>query len=373
MKRLLLILLASLIIIILPGCWDRNNLENVSLSMVLGLDLDQDNNLLIYTTVPILSKEAKMKEDTLGVSAFSLRASRGKIDSFFDGAVSGRKLQILLLGKRLLKHEDWFPLLDVFYRDPKNAVTADVVLVDAPVSQVIFSKFPEKPRLSLYLSEMIDTASKRHETVKTTMHELHRQMLEKGITPAISELRMDKKPELIGTALLNEKGKHVGSLRFQEDELLRILQKQAKGDLSLSIRLPQMKKRGGGIFNNDVVSFNLGDINNKIKTAYRHGRFQFDILIRSNITLTERGFPFDVEKKSDELEKMIGEQVEQQFMKLISKIQKYKIDPIGLGLYARAYEFKEWQKVEDDWGNALSKADITVKVKIKMKSMGPVK
>ena len=199
-------------------------------------------------------------------------------------------------------------------------------------------------------------------------------MYEKGITPAISDLEMDKKLDLKGTALLNEKGKYVDSLRTQENVLLMILQKQVKKEIPLTLQLPQMKKGGGGgIFDTNVVSFTLADMKTKIKTAYRNGRFQFDIRIRSYATLSEREFPFDVEKKSGELEKMINKQLDQQFENLIKKIQKHKIDPIGLGLYARAYEYKAWQKVQDDWGEALSKADIKINVKVKVKSMGQVK
>jgi Ger(x)C family germination protein len=372
MKRLLLVPLVSLLLTILPGCWDRMDLENVSFITVLGLDLDQENNLMVYSVVPSFSKEAKTKEDVVGVKAISLRDSRGKIDGVFEGIATGRKLQIILLGKRLLKHEDWFSLLDVFYRDTKNAVNAVAVYVDGPVSQVIYSK--EKPRLDLYLSQMIKTTNERNETVKTTMQELHRQMLEKGITPAISELNLGKKLELRGVALLNEKGKYAASLqKIEEDALLRILQNQIGKELSLTIRLPQMKKRGEGIFEKNVISFNVNDIKNKIKTAYRHGRFQFDIRITSYITLTEREFRFDVARDGGKLEKMIDEQLEREFGKLIKKIQKNKIDPIGLGLHARAYEYKKWQKVQDDWGEALSKADIKINVNVKVKSMGPIK
>jgi Ger(x)C family germination protein len=206
----------------------------------------------------------------------------------------------------------------------------------------------------------------------TELHELHRQMYEKGITPAISDLEMEEKLDVRGTALLNEKGKYVDSLRTQENVLLMILQKQFKKEISLTLKLPQMKK-GGGIFNTNVVSVTLADMKTKIKTAYRNGRFQFDIRIRSYATLSEREFPFDVENKSGELEKMIEKQLDQQFGNLIKKIQKHKIDPIGLGLYARAYEYKEWQKVQDDWGEALSKADIKINVKVKVKSTGQVK
>ena len=372
MKRLLFIPLVSLLVLILPGCWDRADLEDVAFISVFGLDLDQDNNLLIYSMVPV--RQAKEKEMSVTVRALSLRESRGKLDDMFEGAASGRKLETILLGKRLLKHEDWFPLLDVLFRDTKNTITADVLFVNGPVSQVIYSRFPEIPHLSLHLYDMIKTANKRHETVMTTLHELHRQMYEKGITPAISDLEMDEKLELRGTALLNEKGKYVDSLRIQENVLLMILQKQIKKEIPLTLQLPQMKKGGGGgIFDTNVISFTLADMKTKIKTAYRDGRFQFDIRIRSYITLSEREFPFDVEKKSGELEKMIEKQLDQQFENLIKKIQKHKIDPIGLGLYARAHEYKEWQKVQDDWGEALSKADIKINVKVKVKSMGPIK
>ncbi|WP_373231030.1 Ger(x)C family spore germination C-terminal domain-containing protein [Cohnella sp.] len=176
-----------------------------------------------------------------------------------------------------------------------------------------------------------------------------------------------------GTALLTEKGKYVDTLRIQENVLLMILQKQIKKELPFTLRLPQMKKSGGGIFDTNVISFTLADMKTKIKTAYRDGRFQFNIRIRSYITLSEREFPFDVEKKSGKLEKMIEKQLDKQFENLIKKIQKHKIDPIGLGLYARAHEYKEWQKVQDDWGEALSEADIKINVKVKVKSMGPVK
>jgi Ger(x)C family germination protein len=373
MKRLLFIPLVSLLVLILPGCWDREDLEDVGFILVLGLDLDQDNNLLVYSMVPIRHKEAKEREIAVKEKAISLRESRREIDDMFEGVGSGRKLEAILLGKRLLKHEDWFPLLDVLFRDPKNAITADVFFVNGPVSQVVYSRFVEIPYLSLHLYELVQTANKRHETVMTELHELHRQMYEKGITPAISDLEIDKKLDLRGTALLNEKGKYVDSLRTQENVLLMILQKQVKKEIPLTLKLPQIEKGGGGIFDTNIVSFTLVNMKIKIKTAYRYGRFHYNIRIRSYATLSEREFPFDVENKSGELEKMVEKQLDQQFGNLIKKIQKHKIDPIGLGLYARAHEYKEWQKVQDDWGEALSKADIKINVKVKVKSMGPVK
>ncbi|WP_458259534.1 Ger(x)C family spore germination C-terminal domain-containing protein [Bacillus cereus] len=45
---------------------------------------------------------------------------------------------------------------------------------------------------------------------------------------------------------------------------------------------------------------------------------------------------------------------------LIKKIQKAEIAPIGLGVYARAYTYKDWKRVQKQWGKALSKADVKI-------------
>ncbi|MNG37666.1 hypothetical protein D3C84_1250870 [compost metagenome] len=70
---------------------------------------------------------------------------------------------------------------------------------------------------------------------------------------------------------------------------------------------------------------------------------------------------------------MISELTQQQFNNLIKKIQQNQIDPIGLGLYARAHEYRQYKKVEEHWGETLSEADIHLTVKVKIGSTGPMK
>ncbi|MFB6731730.1 Ger(x)C family spore germination C-terminal domain-containing protein, partial [Bacillus mobilis] len=54
-------------------------------------------------------------------------------------------------------------------------------------------------------------------------------------------------------------------------------------------------------------------------------------------------------------------------------IQQNKIDPIGLSLYARAYQYKEWKKVKGDWLQALAEAKINVKTHVKIKDTGTIR
>jgi len=70
---------------------------------------------------------------------------------------------------------------------------------------------------------------------------------------------------------------------------------------------------------------------------------------------------------------MIEQEVKSKFERLIKKIQDHKIDPIGLGLYARAYQYEQYKKVEDHWAEALAEAKINVSVDVDIKSMGAVR
>lgn len=73
------------------------------------------------------------------------------------------------------------------------------------------------------------------------------------------------------------------------------------------------------------------------------------------------------------LEQMVEEQLEMQLGNFIKKIQKNKIDPIGLGVYARAYRNRYYEKVQDYWGKALEEATINISVDVTTQSMGSIK
>lgn len=372
-KRLLFTIFISIIVLIIPGCSDRLDLEESTSNLALGLDLDNENNLLVYVNSPSFGRDIKKTTLDIAVKSQTIRQSRAEEDQFAPGVITGRKVQVLLIGKRILENEGWFPLFDVYFRDMKNPLTPRIIAFDGSISDIIFLHPKDQPMLPLLLRGMVDTKSTRSETAKTTLQKLHWQLSEKGVTPYISEIQLDnaKQIRLVGTALLNHKGKYMASLSAEETVLLQILNKNAKKTVSLTLPIPGQEKSGP--FHTDHLSISVQGMKTKIKTSYDQNKFQFDINIKMPVTVTERLFPFDVRKNGKELEKMISEHVQKQFENLIKKIQKHQIDPIGLGLYARAHEYSQYKKVEDHWGEALSEADIHVSIKVTIGSIGPMK
>lgn len=371
--RSLLILLAVVTAFVVVGCYDRVDLEEQTSSFMAGIDLDQQNNLLVYSTNPVFSRHAEEKSQKIGVKAGTLRQSRGMLEARTIGFLSNRKVQIILLGKRILEHEDWYQILDVFLRDTKNPLTQRVVAFDGAISDLVELNPKDQPLLPIMLRGMVDSKSARSESVKTTFQELDRQMFESGVTPYISGVALDQHKEIVmfGTMLLDKKGKYASSLSIPETILLQILQKNTKRPVSFTLHVPGESKSGP--FHTDKLSFNAENIKTKIKTSYGEERFRFGIDIHMPITLTERLYPYDKNEQGKWLEDLIAEQMQAKFEKLIRAVQAQKIDPIGLGLYARAHEYGQFKKVREHWGEALAKADIQVAVSVTIRSMGPIR
>ncbi len=371
MKRWMRVAALAVCVAILPGCWDQANIENLTLGLSVGLDLDEKDRLVVYMAAPVFSKEAKRKNEVYGFRTKTIRTSRNKFDSVVSALTVGGKSQVLLLGKRLVERGGWFPLTDVFLRDGKQTVNAKVVLVDGRVSDVLNHHPEDKPRLSFHLTRLIDKNNRRNFTVRTTIQKLIDQKYEKGMTLSISELKLNEELEVTGTALLDNKGKYKGSLNQQESALLLTLQQRTADEIPFNIHIPQERK--GGVFASDIVSFNAGIEKVKLKTAYNQGKFRFDVAIHLSGALTQKLFPFDFSKRGGELEAEIEKQLEGQFSNLLKKCQSLKVDPVGFGIYARAHQYKAYKQVQEHWGDTLAEADVKFKVKLTLKSSGTTK
>ncbi|UFJ40827.1 Ger(x)C family spore germination C-terminal domain-containing protein [Brevibacillus humidisoli] len=66
----------------------------------------------------------------------------------------------------------------------------------------------------------------------------------------------------------------------------------------------------------------------------------------------------------------MAEQIRQDCDRLIKKIQQHQIDPIGLGVYAQAWQYSHWKEAADDWGKALSKAKIRIQPVVHIRGFG---
>lgn len=370
-RRIQLFFLCVLLALTQSGCYDQINLEEARLTMILGIDLDSQNNLIVYSTSPIFNQDAKKKTSVFITKAHTLRESRQYFDAMTPGFTIGGKIQVVLLGKRLLEHGDWFPLLDVLYRDAKQTVTSQIVAVDGPIEPIVKSETNEIWRLSQYLSTLVESNYEKGLTALTTIQDFHRQMFDKGTTAYIAEIKKEKEIMVKGIALLDKHAKYLTSLTLMESHMLNLLQAEEKKQVTLTVPIgsnPDQEKNK--MLVNRRISFFVKNVSREVRTDYDNGRFVFTIPLSIKVALSEVLFPVDLEKQKKQIENMIAASLQKQIEQMIRKCQKHKADPLEMGKYVRAWHYPVWKKVQDNWGDTFATAEVKVPVHVDITGRG---
>ncbi|MFK0521844.1 Ger(x)C family spore germination protein [Paenibacillus illinoisensis] len=359
------------LLVVLAGCAnDKTNLEDATIPLALGLDV-KDKKLHYYISAPVFSKDIQKKSREGEGIAEGLRQSRNQQDAQFPGSLAGRNFQVIIVGKRLLQYKDWFKILDVTFRDPRNTITDRIVAYDGPIEDIFQFQPKDQPPLPLFVKAIVDSGSKSSTTVKTTAQELHRQLYDRAMTPSIAEIKIENnKIMLKGTTLLSHYGQYRTSLTYQETSLLHILKNEAEPGVSLTFAVDNVQQSVP--FNIDKLSFSLGDISLQIKSSYENGRFHFKIKVKSIIIITEKFLEFELLQHSEEMANKLSEEMKKNIEKLIQKFQDYEIDPIGFGLYARAYHYPKYKEAQANWGEELSRAHFDVDADLRIGATGAV-
>ncbi|MTI81897.1 MAG: Ger(x)C family spore germination protein [Firmicutes bacterium] len=348
---------------------DKIYLEETSLTLAIGLDLDDNNNLIVYQTNPVFSEEATKKVDIKSAyNVQTLRQAREIFNAMSNGNVVGGKVQVFLFSKRFLQEENPVKYLDTFLRDPKNAVNVVMAVVDGSVSEVLNAKLEDKPRIAVYLNNLIERTHRTESTVRTELDDFYRKIYDKGVTPYMSEIKMGETEILVtGCALLNDNGTYAISLNKQETSFLLLLQQDVDEPVPITFNI----NKGNG--NNGTISATLDNISYKIVTDYIEDKFYFDFQIEADAVLSERNYFTNTEEKLNQLAEVIELRLKHECEDLVKEIQEYEIDPTGLGLYARAYKYDKWKNAKNNWGETFANAEVTVTPKIEIKSFGVIK
>jgi Ger(x)C family germination protein len=368
-------ILACSCLLLMSACGDRLEVEKTTLSLVYGFDLGEDDKIIAYQVSPVFDKQAKRKYEVYQAKVDTIRQARGVYNSMSSGVIAKGKLQVMMFSEQLLKKESILPYMDVIYRDPKNTGNMRMVVAKESVSSIVNSEFTDKPSLPIYITNVIDVGKKNNNTIFTTVQNFHTQLFNKGITPAVSEIKKGKNTIVVtGSALLNNRGIYKMSLNRRESELLLMLQEKAKPPIPFTLSIPTQSLKTLNVTKHekgtDFVTINIYGLNRSISTDYEKNHFSFDVKMNLEVSLEERTFDVDMKKKQKQLAAILTDLLEKEFTGLIRKVQKKHLDPFGFGWYARAFQYKQWKKVDNRWPDEFSRATVKVTPTVEIKIYG---
>ncbi|MED0876724.1 Ger(x)C family spore germination protein [Bacillus mobilis] len=360
----------------LIGCSQRIPLEKVSLILLIGLDRAPNGDINVGTSIPLFHHKQQQSTIEQWTQASTVYTGFSKIDTKLTGYMTASKAEIILIGKKLAKEENWLQELDSSYRDPYATINAKVVLVDGPTEEIFKIHKPSKPSLPSYINGVIESSIQNNQSISSTIQQLMREQNEEGMTQTVPIIKKTKNEiDTVGIAFLNRKGKFLTHISKKDVKFFNLINKpKSNGRMILHLVLPPKKSN-----KKTNTSIFVQNATRKVDVNFQNGKFVFNFNIYANVALIEKTNAnlikehYDNKKNINNLENAIEKEINKKLQNMLVEIQQNKIDPIGLSLYARAFQYKEWKKRKGNWLQALAEAKINVKTHVKIKDTGTIR
>ncbi|MEC0269939.1 Ger(x)C family spore germination protein [Paenibacillus anseongense] len=372
-KRTVLFL-SLLSFIVLPGCWDKREIEQIGMITGIGLDQGEDSTdhrikmTQQFVNTTIGSKEGVVKGyynlTDEGSNIFEIVR---RTSTRTDRSPYYTHLKVIILSDKITSTSQLMDLINFFQRDHEMRRTVRVYFSKGPASTILEKTTENKeiPAFNIFYK------SRNH--YKTL--EMPRQLTLGEMSVYLSSqqsflvqvIGLINGSEMQGAAIVSGKKKRlIGWLNREEVSGINWILGTKSGSKGGIITIIDKKTK------KDII-YEVDHIATKIKPKVEGEQITFHVSIDSEGRLGEDwtvndAFDEDFIKKTDE---QIAEEVKRIVEQSIAKIKDtYKADVAGFGEQFRIKNYKEWKKVKDDWDDAFSRSNVEVVAKVHIREFG---
>ncbi|MCC5465783.1 Ger(x)C family spore germination protein [Pelosinus baikalensis] len=384
MKRILVAVI--LCTLLLTGCWDRRELNDIGIVVAMGLDKDDLTGNIIVTSQVV--RPGALKKDGGGEpsSPVEVLTTQGNtvaeavknISKQFDRIAFFAHVKVLVISEQLAK-EGLLPILDYFMRNSNMRTLAWLIIAkDVKAKEILITNYGIENVQANYLNNMIKNKGENSEVstpdILTYLKAITSEGNPIGGVMEIAEYptmpTKEKKDvttqgvKLSGTAVF-KKDKLVGYLNNTETRGLNWVTGKVKTTI-INIPSPNEKEK--------LISINITKVSSRITPEMINGKISFTIEIKVDGDIAEQQDTSNYLKNLESfetLEKEPKDIIEREIQATLNKIQtELGSDILG---FSSAYNKKypqEWKSIKDDWNNIFPTVSSEVKVDVKLRRLG---
>ncbi|MCC9088315.1 MULTISPECIES: Ger(x)C family spore germination protein [Bacillus] len=374
--KYILTLLMCISLIFMPGCWDQNLLKNISLVLTSAVDQGEEDNAKFSITYRKVQQSQSMEQGNTGnysttvltTEAPTLRKARTNFSRIVDQKIDISKMRVMLIGDEFAQNR-LLPYLDMFYRDPKSPLLANLAVVQGgSCVELINQLLKEKLIVSDYLNNLITTASQSSLVAPKNIQNVRSKMLQTGEDFTLPLLHFDQSKQLIsvkGVALFdNEKKK--GELYGQDAILLTVMDGKMGSYATFTKKVrSDMKSK-----ESNYITIQVTDSKRDIKIVNPDHR---DLTFSLNYEFTTSVLEYpkdnlDTDKNIEMLNKRLSAILTKEAEKVVAALQEANSDVLSLGRKYRVRHYDEYMKM--NWVTDYPKVKIIPKIKVNIKKTG---
>ncbi|KEP28171.1 MULTISPECIES: Ger(x)C family spore germination protein [Bacillus] len=364
-KRAVLTLLP---LILLCGCWDSTNIEELNMAIGYALDKgDHDHKLKLSLQVLVpqkIDQQASVKDptkiiETNGNSVHQIfRSTTLKSHRIF-----AQQLRIYLFSQELINENDFDLVINQFIRDNETRRGSLVFMTSEKPGELLKINDDGQPASSTLYDIAQNTKSSIQLFPPVSLGDISSAM-QNNVSFAIPRVSQDKGKLMIDGASIIKNKRFLTNLSLLDVQAYNLLTGKAKGGV---IEFKDDK--------NNIYSYELFKLKQKVRTTKSaSGRYQFDVTVEIEGRLSEdwnkRENAFD-EKYLRKVEKIVQQKIENNVKNFTEVLQhEFKADICGFYQKASIAYPKDFRKEAKHWDEIFSESDIHYKANVKIRDFG---
>ena len=388
-KRLIRISTALLLIILQCGCWNRIELNELSIVSATAVDINKDGKWQISYQLVIpqaISATTGISTNAAPVYVFSTEGEsiRGAINN--TSKELSRKLyfahNLMVVVSEEAAKAGIAPLLDVYLRNPDSRETVTVFLTHGRARLILEQLVPMEKIPAAAVLHMVQNETKNGSTLRAmTVFQMMQDLLGPTHSTGIPSLTITGSGEQYDSLDLMKKTYAQRKIKLsqlgiiKDNKLIGWLSGQdSAGTLWLAGQIKNTTVSFACNSNSKArsSSFLITKANTKVTPQVKGGKIRMRVNVKASGSIVEYRCTDELSKPASitKVERDISEELKRVIMKSWKSLQKHHADIVGFGTIMHEDYPQYWKKIAPSWNDRLDRVELDLQVKVKVNRVG---
>ncbi|QGQ97125.1 Ger(x)C family spore germination protein [Paenibacillus psychroresistens] len=358
--------------LVLSGCWDRREINDVA--FVLASSIDKENDLYrISILIPLpgnMGGASGGGGGTGGVEPYTIETEAAntiweavdKIQSRLPRKIFFAHRRVLLFGEDIAKDGMTIPMNYLADR-PENRLSTFVAVTKGKAMDLLGAKV----KLERFSAELMRELLQSDATIKTSEKDIITNMNLIGKDAFIPYLELNKaetngnkSDEIVSTGFaITNNGKEVAVLKNNDALALRLLAPK------FSMYSQRLKIDG------ERFSYQVRNVKTVIKPIINGNQINFEISVVAMADINEFLSTKDIFEEMPKFQKIIESQMKKDLLQVLDILKTKGSDVVGFGQILNRHYPERWSKDwEPQWNTVFAKTNFKVTTKVHIYDIG---
>lgn len=390
-RNVLLTFLLCISTILLSGCWDSEELQNLNIVSGVAIDKDGDVENRYRTSVQIINPSQvaggaqggqvqSTPVKTVSSSGSTLSESLRKISPMVPGELFFPHIQVMVISEEVAK-EGITHLLDVIERDSRFRLLFPIIVAKNNAAQSVLQIATSLDPIpsSQIVSDLKTTEEEWGEYISINADEIIKKSKKGSFTISGIQINGDveqgNKSENMQQISPTTRLEIGGLALFTDGKLQRWLEgKSARGHTWIMNKMKRTVLNLNYQDMKDAIAIEVHRSNTSVKVSEKDMQPVLTIQVYTEGSITETLLPIDLSdyKTIENLEKQMEKEIKDEIQSTITIAQEEKSDFLELGKYINIQDKKLWKNISKKWEKEVfprTKVVIDVKAYIRKTGM----